>query len=270
MRINEDLGRILIETVHSVGLEKEIAILCRTNSNVAFAYKVLQNVDIPCFRCDRSVKMNSAKFRFQVSALRLLYNKYNDMACRWIYQYYYPNDMLLLKKCELHAMEMDKSLVEVLAENIDWFKYFLNNENFKYAYDAVNVFLKELPLKNGGIIDDYETGLESMVEENPHIPLGDFLANMSLRSVQDELFSAQTKEYRIKIMTVHASKGLEFDNVIIFNAVQGTFPLLRKNSDYEEERRIFYVAMTRAIERLFILTVSDRESQYLREIMKED
>ncbi len=59
---------------------------------------------------------------------------------------------------------------------------------------------------------------------------------------------------RLPILTVHQAKGLEFDNVFIAGAVDGDFPswLSAKEGRTEEERRLFYVALTRARRRLFI------------------
>jgi DNA helicase-2/ATP-dependent DNA helicase PcrA len=54
----------------------------------------------------------------------------------------------------------------------------------------------------------------------------------------------------VKVMTVHASKGLEFDNVFVAGLNQDVFP--SKRGDIEEERRLFYVAITRAREKLQI------------------
>jgi DNA helicase-2/ATP-dependent DNA helicase PcrA len=82
-----------------------------------------------------------------------------------------------------------------------------------------------------------------------------FLTNASLQSDQDEL---QTKKEGVKLMTVHAAKGLEFDNVFIVGLEDGLFPHNIdsekgvKNEDDEEERRLFYVALTRARKKLFI------------------
>ena len=63
-------------------------------------------------------------------------------------------------------------------------------------------------------------------------------------------------------MTVHASKGLEFDAVFVTGLEQGLFPSIREDADrdQEEERRLFYVAVTRAKKRLFL--------SYARERMK--
>ena len=64
-------------------------------------------------------------------------------------------------------------------------------------------------------------------------------------------------------MTVHASKGLEFDTVFIPCCNEGVFPHGRMPDDetVEEERRIFYVAMTRAVSELYILYTDGKENR---------
>ena len=89
------------------------------------------------------------------------------------------------------------------------------------------------------------------------------LEDASLASDQDSLINVPTKVGTptgvgaIKLMTVHASKGLEFKYVFITGMEDGLFPHERKNEsqreeDSEEERRLFYVALTRAKEKLFL------------------
>ena len=76
-----------------------------------------------------------------------------------------------------------------------------------------------------------------------------FLANAALATDQDDL---KTDADAVKLMTVHASKGLEFDHVFIAGMEQGLFPFAHLDDDktgqaeQEEERRLFYVALTRA------------------------
>jgi DNA helicase-2/ATP-dependent DNA helicase PcrA len=86
------------------------------------------------------------------------------------------------------------------------------------------------------------------------------LEDASLASDQDSLIEKSEKKEQlnaIKLMTVHASKGLEFKEVFITGLEDGLFPHQRngekKNAeDAEEERRLFYVALTRAKEKLFL------------------
>lgn len=75
-----------------------------------------------------------------------------------------------------------------------------------------------------------------------------------------------TDKNALRLMTVHASKGLEFDAVFIPNCNEGVFPHGRMPDEktVEEERRIFYVAMTRAVSELYILYTDGKEnSKYM-------
>lgn len=69
----------------------------------------------------------------------------------------------------------------------------------------------------------------------------------------------------VKLMTFHGAKGLEFNNVFIIDANEGMTPYSKAGitEDIEEERRMFYVAMTRAKERLYILSSKERFSRKL-------
>ena len=64
----------------------------------------------------------------------------------------------------------------------------------------------------------------------------------------------------VVIMTMHASKGLEFDRVFLPNLIEGVMPIKQaeKKQEIEEERRMLYVAMTRAKEKLYLLTISEK------------
>ena len=81
-----------------------------------------------------------------------------------------------------------------------------------------------------------------------------FLAEAALASDQDEV--DRNEKRGVTLMTVHAAKGLEFGTVFVSGMEEGLFPHSdmggEKNRDEEEERRLFYVAMTRAKERLFL------------------
>ena len=85
-----------------------------------------------------------------------------------------------------------------------------------------------------------------------------FLENVALASDQDEYKEEQNA---VRLMTVHASKGLEFANVFITGMVEGLFPYSREDGsahDKEEERRLMYVALTRAKKKVFLSMASVR------------
>ncbi|HEY9763166.1 MAG TPA: DNA helicase PcrA [Trichocoleus sp.] len=89
-------------------------------------------------------------------------------------------------------------------------------------------------------------------EENEDTSLVAFLSNASLASDRDDL--KEGKE-AVSLMTLHSSKGLEFPVVFLVGMEQGLFPNFRSLEDpaaIEEERRLCYVGITRAKERLFI------------------
>jgi DNA helicase-2/ATP-dependent DNA helicase PcrA len=89
------------------------------------------------------------------------------------------------------------------------------------------------------------------------------LEEAALQSEQDELDLHAKKEARgeVSLMTIHASKGLEFDAVFVTGLEQGLFPSERESDaerDPEEERRLFYVALTRARKRLYLSFAHER------------
>jgi DNA helicase-2/ATP-dependent DNA helicase PcrA len=95
-------------------------------------------------------------------------------------------------------------------------------------------------------------------EENEEGSLEDFLASAALASDAD---SKDTEQDRVTLMTLHASKGLEFPVVFLVGMEQGLFPSYRSLEDpaaMEEERRLCYVGITRAKERLFLSHASER------------
>ena len=83
-------------------------------------------------------------------------------------------------------------------------------------------------------------------------PITDFLSEVSLQTDQDENLSDTTE--RVTLMTVHAAKGLEFPVVFIGGMEENLFPsqFCVKPSEIEEERRLLYVAITRAMERCYL------------------
>lgn len=85
---------------------------------------------------------------------------------------------------------------------------------------------------------------------------------------QDELPNKdkiQNVKNRVILTTIHGTKGLEFNNVYIIDVNRGTFPNDRCN-DIEEERRLFYVAITRARNKLKIFYIVDKPSSFISEI----
>jgi DNA helicase II / ATP-dependent DNA helicase PcrA len=130
----------------------------------------------------------------------------------------------------------------VLEQSGLWTHY----ENDKKAEEKIDN-LKEFLI----LVDKYET-------ENPDKTLEDFLQEISLVTDSAE----KDKTDSVRMMTLHASKGLEFPVVFLHGWNEGVFPSWRSNNekDIEEERRIAYVGITRAEKEVYI-TYAEQRSQ---------
>ncbi|MCB0712070.1 MAG: UvrD-helicase domain-containing protein [Ignavibacteriae bacterium] len=96
------------------------------------------------------------------------------------------------------------------------------------------------------------------VETNPDGTLDQYLQEISLIS---DLDNYEQVDERVTLMTIHSAKGLEFETVIVPGMEEGLFPIGQSASDQEEleeERRLFYVAVTRAKKRLYLTNCERR------------
>lgn len=96
-------------------------------------------------------------------------------------------------------------------------------------------------------------------EGNEHVMLTDYLSEVSLLTDQDTDKEGDTE--KITLMTIHSAKGLEFKNVFVVGLEENLFPSQLSVNSYrelEEERRLFYVAITRAEERCFLSFAKSR------------
>ena len=77
--------------------------------------------------------------------------------------------------------------------------------------------------------------------------------------------SKSLSENNLKLSTIHSSKGLEYDTVFVIDLIKNEFPIILDKENYferlEEERRIFYVGLTRARDSLYILTLKNRNNK---------
>lgn len=96
-------------------------------------------------------------------------------------------------------------------------------------------------------------------EGNEHVMLTDYLSEISLLTDQDTDKEGDTE--KITLMTIHSAKGLEFKNVFVVGLEENLFPSQLSMNSYrelEEERRLFYVAITRAEEHCFLSFAKSR------------
>ena len=154
--------------------------------------------------------------------------------------------------------------------DLDWLEADLQPTEKQSVQDFINI-LKQMQLEESPEDRDWEArrarfmnGVLHFETTNVERRLTDFLDYQKLINSADEV---EVETDKITLMTLHAAKGTEFPVVIILGLEDGTFPIRRPDqplSELEEERRLFYVGMTRAQDRLYLTSVSRRRSDYER------
>jgi len=102
-------------------------------------------------------------------------------------------------------------------------------------------------------MDEFYGLFRDFIKQSPDATLDEFLNELTLQSDQDAVEGES-----IYIMSIHASKGLEFEHLFIIGLEEGFLPLIGDGSDTEEERRLGYVAFTRAKDSLTLSHVNSR------------
>ncbi len=102
-------------------------------------------------------------------------------------------------------------------------------------------------------IDEFYGYFRDAIVKDEELTLEQFLADITLQSDQDQVDSSA-----VNIMSVHASKGLEFEYLYVIGMEEEFFPMITETTDMEEERRLAYVALTRAKKRLTLCHIDSR------------
>ena len=156
-----------------------------------------------------------------------------------------------------------KKLVEELtsdSENLsltELIDTILDKSGMKKEYSSSKLLEDEIRLEN---LNEFKSITKSYEEEYGSATLSDFLDEISLVSDMSE---HQEGNDRVSLMTVHSVKGLEYDYVFIVGMEEGIFPHYNAinyggNAEIEEERRLCYVAITRAKKDLTITSAKSR------------
>lgn len=256
----------------------EMAILVRNNSQIQ---------EISSFLKNRKIEAESGKHRSNI---------YNGMVAKDILSYvrgalkfdgtYFNEDLIyVLNKPQRY---ISRQVVLSVNMNISAVRriYSKNNiDSFLFHIEMIRKLPPQAALSYIRKGAGYEEYLRLYAIEN-NIPMSGLLKQLeqlvqecskfnTLEQWINSIDSAQNSEgqdfgkkssgeggtnNRINIMTMHGSKGLEFKAVFIVDANQGIIPTSNalRERDFEEERRLFYVAMTRAIDYLNIYAVEER------------
>lgn len=174
-----------------------------------------------------------------LEGFEILYNMEDDFEDSDVFR----NRYRTLK--ELHEQVSELSVSSILIQLLDLYSKepFANYKKAKEKLEYIHNLLD--------IAKDFETTCIS--SEKDTVPLQEFLDYITLSS-QDES-SETTPDSAVNLMTCHKSKGLEFPVVFIPGVQVGVFPksfFIRSKKELEAERRLFYVSITRAINKLYI------------------
>ena len=131
----------------------------------------------------------------------------------------------------------------------------LDASGMKQELEAEKTLEAEVRLEN---LEEFKSITKSFEEREGSVSLEEFLLEISLISDVEEY---KDDPNRISLMTVHSVKGLEFDHVFVVGMEEGIFPhmnSLMESSEVEEERRLMYVAITRAKDDLHLINARRR------------
>jgi DNA helicase-2/ATP-dependent DNA helicase PcrA len=127
-------------------------------------------------------------------------------------------------------------------------------DTFEETFDFKESYEKAIDgIERIANIDEFYGFIRDYFVQNPHLGLEDFLNEIALESDQDALSNEA-----VSMMSIHAAKGLEYKHLFIIGMEEGFFPIVSDGSDIEEERRLGYVAFTRAKDNLTLSFVHSR------------
>ena len=275
---------------------KDFAILYRTNAQTRILEEILRRNNIP-YNIIGGVKFYERKEIKDILAyFSVLSNPKDDVSLRRILNFpprgigkqtlsgidaFAVKKQLTLFEALNHVdfLELSKRSKKAVQEFIDMIKR-IDDSKEKLAFEEwTRIIIDELGLRSyykeqGGEesiqrlanIDELLNDISEFCTTVEEANLEAYLEKVSLLTNIDVW---EDEKNTVSLMTLHSAKGLEFPVVFICGLNQGLFPLDRDNSEkaVEEERRLFYVGLTRAMEKIFLSSAQVRnragEMQYL-------
>ena len=267
--------------IHMTGVNyRDIAVLYRSNYLSRPLEKAMLEAQIP-YRIYGGIRFyDRAEIKDALSYLRLcLDTSAIDLAMRRIVNV--PKRGVgekSIEALEQYAREHHCNLYEAVKANevvkgkakanLEQFVKVIEHARARLETVSISILLKDLLEESGYLsalqeekelerldnIKELIADIEHYEEENPQGSLDDYLQTISLYTDKEEELADQDF---IQLMSIHAAKGLEFDYVFVYSLSEGIFPNERSVAEggaaaMEEERRLAYVAFTRAKKNLFI------------------
>ena len=257
--------------------KSSIAVLYRTNAQSRNMEEVLLRENIPYKVVGSFYFYNRKEIKDLISYLKLIYNTNDDVSLMRVINV--PKRQIGPKTIEnLASKALDKGvslyeaidggkelefkkLIEKLkkeSENIsltELVEMILVESGMRRELESSKTLEAEVRLEN---LEEFKSITKNFEENNGVISLEEFLLEISLVSDIEE---HKNNNDVVTLMTVHSAKGLEFDHVFIIGLEEGLFPhsnCLDSSDEIEEERRLCYVAVTRAKKTLTLVNAERR------------
>lgn len=276
----------------------DIAVLYRTNAQSRNIEEALLRESIPYRVIGSFYFYNRKEIKDLISYLKVIYNSNDDISLLRIinvpkrgigdktiqnltekanslntslFEAIDSGKELLFKQAinELKEISEKVSLTELIDQ-------ILNKSGIKNELENEKSIEADIRLEN---LEEFKTITKNYEENKGIASLDEFLNEISLVSDVEEY---RNRDDVITLMTIHSAKGLEFNNVFLIGMEEGIFPhqaAFFDNNELEEERRLCYVAITRAKEKLYIVNAKRRTlygidsvnppSRFISEINKE-
>ena len=287
----------LIKNISAKVSLSEIAVLYRTNAHSRLVEEALLKLNIPyqvyggvAFFGRKEVKDVLAYLKFlvnpndEIAFLRIVNTPPRGIGEKSIQKIYEYREKLIREKRvsvnfisllkEIDRMFLSSKVANSLKKLLIW----LDNLGNEVTENTDLIDLLERVLDRSGLRKHYEeedkllgtrrlenlaelnNSISSFNQKNPKALLPDYLQEMALFTGGEDLLEVKES---VNLMTVHNAKGLEFDTVFILGLDEGVFPhfLSKRDGNHEEERRLFYVAITRARNKLYLTRARKRFHQ---------
>lgn len=280
-----------------------IAVLARTNRQLEKIKETLDTWNIPSMIVSsRDDIFKKDDIRKIMTLIESAINTEDNMSIRRVINF--PDIRigdLTLSVLDYKSMESGESLLSTMrsssiTEAINFCELVDSIRDYAEEEDVAVKLIERVLIRIGLKSNYFSKGLTNRIEDlttmldevqrwhsvqealGESVSIYSFLRWLKTKDLQEKL--VQEKVDTVKLMTVHASKGLEFPVVFVIGMNQGVFPS-KRTEDMEEERRLFYVAITRAKDRLYLTRSENRvaypggpmkpqvESQFIREIKVE-
>ena len=273
-------ARELVKRISEINPNETIGVLYRNNISSLYIADILKNNDIDFFVKENKFDFYSNRILNDVKNILLFSEDTTDLE---VFKRIYFKLNAYIKKDFITKLEYkpyNQCVLESLLDLDELNDFYLNKftslrNDFKRLKrmkmeDKIDCILYELGY--GDYLDNFNEF--SNLNYNLIFDLIKYLSKdlktfdefiEKLDNLKELLKNASSSNSNISISTIHSAKGLEYDNVFIIDLIDGEFPQKSILNSFdekllEEERRLFYVAMTRARKRLFLYTIKERNN----------